>query len=107
MRFRGTSEEAYGNQEKTKKAKTPKNGKKDDAAAKGKGSSAVKKILKRKADAEGEKEKEQVERKRVHSKAYHAALNLAKVLGKSDDVAKESARKAGAEAVAAWSAKKK
>ena len=100
---------------KAKKAKTAKNGKKNDAAAKAKGSSkseasgssAVKTTLKRKADVDDEKIKQQVERKRVHSKGYHAALKLAKFLGKSDEAAKESARKAGAEAVAAWSAKKK
>ena len=46
------------------------------------------------------------ERKRIHSKAYHSALKLAKYLGKNDEVAKESARKAGHEAVLVWSAKK-
>ena len=49
------------------------------------------------------KEIEKAEKKRVHSKAYHAALTLAKHEGKSPDAAKALARKAGTDAVKAWS----
>ena len=48
------------------------------------------------------KEIAKAEKKRVHSKAYHSALNLARHQGKGIEEAKVAARKAGQVAVAAW-----
>ena len=48
------------------------------------------------------KEKAKAEKKRVHSKAYHAALTLARREGKGIEEAKVLARKAGADAALAW-----
>ena len=44
------------------------------------------------------------EKKRVHSKAYHAAYTNARTEGKGAEEAKAMARKAGTEAAKAWSA---
>ena len=46
----------------------------------------------------------QAEKKRVHSKAYHAAYTNAKSEGKGAEEAKAMARKAGTEAARAWAA---
>ena len=48
------------------------------------------------------KEIEKAEKKRVHSKAYHAALTLARRNGKGIEEAKVLAGKAGADAALAW-----
>ena len=45
---------------------------------------------------------EKVQRKRVHSKAYHAAFKLARRDGKGAEEAKGLARKAGADATRVW-----
>ena len=47
-------------------------------------------------------EEEQMQRKRVHSKGYHAALKHAKLIGKDTEEAKARARKAGADAIRVW-----
>ena len=48
------------------------------------------------------KDKATAEKKRVHSKAYHAAMTLARRNGKGIEEAKIIARKAGADAALAW-----
>ena len=98
-----------------KKNKTPGNAKGAKAKAKGakqcnaSGKGADKASKKRKlsmeeAEAEMIKdmEEEQMQRKRVHSKAYHAALKLAKHCGHDTEDAKDLARKAGADATRVW-----
>ena len=51
---------------------------------------------------EADEEEKKLNRKRVHSKAYHAAFKLARLEGEGAEQAKARARKAGADAARAW-----
>ena len=91
------------------KNKTPANAKGAKANANGAKQGADEASKKRKLsmdEAEAEMiqdfEEEQMQRKRVHSKGYHAALKHAKLIGKDTEEAKARARKAGADAIRVW-----
>ena len=94
---------------KNEKNKTPANAKGAKANANGAKQGADEASKKRKlsideAEAEMVKdfEEEQMLRKRVHSKGYHAALKHAKLMGTDIEEAKACARKAGADAIRVW-----